>query len=90
MENEIIIDFLQKNDQSFKIEENIYYAEKAFVVKSVVNWCVEQREMGLVGEKEVNNYLELIKQYLDGKIIIFWSEKDHPMFTKVAERGLNE
>ena len=79
-----------KNDRSFKIEENVYHAEKAFVVKSIVNWCTRQREKGLIGEAEINNYLHLLKQYLDGKVIIFWSDSDHPMFTKVVKKERNE
>lgn len=46
-----------------KAENNVYYAEKAFKLNSIMRWCIKQPDPQIL-----SRYLLLIEKYLAGTI----------------------
>ena len=63
---------LIKEGKHFFYEGNVFHAEKAFVIYSVVKWVVTNAKNGEFDEEQVKNYLNAISSYLEGGIDIFW------------------
>lgn len=75
MKNRDIIDFLVESDEGFRSEGNIFYAEKAFMVKSVIDYCFARRKEGDLTDQEANRIMKLVYKYLRGEVIMFWMEE---------------
>ena len=54
--------------------ENIFHAEKAFVVNSVLAWCVKKCDDGEYTTQDVRFYFDSIDQYIRGELSISWDE----------------
>ncbi len=63
---------LIREGKHFFYEGNVFRAEKAFVVYSVVKWVVKQAKEGDFDEQQVKNYLNVISAYLEGTVDLFW------------------
>ena len=74
MEAKNFIMSLIKEGKHFYYDGNVFHAEKAFVVYSVVKWVVEQAKSGEFDDSQVKNYLNVVSAYLKGDIEIFWEE----------------
>ena len=72
MTNEDILNFLSKYDTSYNVEGNVYYARKAFVVRSVINWCLSERQDGNIDEEEFARCAYMIDRYIRNEIKLFW------------------
>ena len=72
MENEALIEFLKESGKGLTVEENVIYAEKAFMIRSVIDWCFEQKEAGQISNKQVQVYVQMINEFVQGKVILFW------------------
>ena len=90
MNNETIIEFLLQNDETFDKYDNVYYAEKAFVIKSIVDWCTKKSNTGELKDSQVQSYISLIRQYLKGEIILFWTDDDQLGYTVIKKKGNQE
>ena len=83
--NEAIIEYLRDTDPDFKQEGNVIFAEKAFVVRSVVDWCSKTERLSI---NEIKAYLTLIHKFLKGDIHLFWLE-DTVTYTNIRRSGDN-
>ncbi len=72
MENEALIEFLKESGKGLTVEENVIYAEKAFMIRSVIDWCFEQKEAGQISNNQVQVYVQMINDFVQGKVILFW------------------
>lgn len=72
MEAETFIKDIIREGKYFYYEDNVFMAEKLFVVSSVVHWVVEKAKSGEFDSAQVRNYLNVVASYLNGKIEIFW------------------
>ena len=72
MENEALIEFLKESGKGLTVEENVIYAEKAFMIRSVIDWCFEQKEAGQISNNQVQVYVQMINEFVQGKVILFW------------------
>jgi stringent starvation protein B len=72
MENEALIEFLRESGKGLTVENNIIYAEKAFMIRSVIDWCFEQKEAGYISNNQVRGYVQMINEYVEDKVILFW------------------
>ena len=72
MENEALIEFLKESGKALTVEENVIYAEKAFMIRSVIDWCFEQKEAGQISNNQVQVYVQMINDFVQGKVILFW------------------
>ena len=86
--NEAIIEYLKDIDSAFRQEGNVYFAEKAFVVKSVIDWCRKSRVSKKLTSNQVRAYLTLIHQFVKGDIHLFWLE-DTVTYTNIRRSGDN-
>ena len=68
--------FLQwlSDEGAFKREENVIYAEKAFIAHSVVRWCVEQGKKRKIHSHETDHVLKKLRFFLKGKVDLFWED----------------
>ena len=60
----IFIDHLMKRGL-IKAEDNVYYAEKAFKLNSIMRWCINEPD-----PQQLSRYLLLIERFLVGTIDI--------------------
>jgi len=72
MENEALIEYLKESGKGLTVEENVIYAEKAFMIRSVIDWCFEQKEAGQISNNQVQVYVQMINEFVQGKVILFW------------------
>lgn len=72
MEAETFIKDIIREGKYFYYEDNVFMAEKLFVVNSVVHWVVKKAKSGEFDSAQVRNYLNVVASYLNGKIEIFW------------------
>tara|TARA_R100000152_G_C6708219_1_gene136323 strand:+ start:323 stop:574 length:252 start_codon:yes stop_codon:yes gene_type:complete len=74
MQKKDLLDFLSEYDDSYYIDGNIFYAEKAFIVYSAIKWTGEQRELNKITEKQVEAYYILIEKFIKDEILLYWNE----------------
>ena len=72
MEAQAFIRDIIREGNYFYYEDNVFHAEKLFVVNSVIVWVVERAKSGEFDSAQVKNYLNAIASYLSGKLDIFW------------------
>jgi hypothetical protein len=72
-----IIRYLEENDPSYRIEGNVVFAPKAFLINTVVQWCINQVNLKKMHPEEMGFYLEAISSFLDDKCNIYWDEESN-------------
>ena len=72
--NKTVLDYLVENDKEYRIEGNIFYAEKAFMVRSLVTWCLDKREIGHFDEKSFESCLSLVDRYVRNEVELEWQD----------------
>jgi len=73
-DNKTILEFLSSKDPTFCRVGNIYYAEKAFMVKSVFEWCTERHRVGVLTDKQANACVKTIKRFLNNELDMYWDD----------------
>jgi len=74
MNNKTILEFLADCDLTYCKVGNVYYAEKAFIVKSVINWCSERRQAGLLEDGQAAACIETVKRFIQNELDIYWKD----------------
>ena len=69
-----ILELVSHIDPTFRQEGNIFYAEKAFIINTVIKWCLNQIEIKKMHPGEMGFYLDTIVSYAQGKSGIEWDE----------------
>jgi hypothetical protein len=87
MDNAALIEFLSRNDETFCVEDNVHHATRAFIIRSIIDWCSEKRESGEMSEDQVEKYMKLIHEYLKNKVILFWMDDSRLGYTVVKKKG---
>ena len=80
-----ILDFLEKSDDSYTQIDNVYYAEKAFVVNSVAQWLVKKVNSGEWNRDRLPFYLDNIKKYVQNEIKLEWNENGNLVIKSAEE-----
>jgi len=70
-------------DKAFYKENNVFYAEKAFVISSVVQTYNRLLAKRTIGEKQFLGCMELLVLYVNNKVDIYW--KGRKLYAK--EKG---
>ena len=67
-----IIRYLEENDPSYRIEGNVVFAPKAFIINTVIQWCYNQLKIKKIQPNEMDFYLMSIESFLQGKANLSW------------------
>lgn len=70
-----IIRYLEENDPSYRIEGNVVFAPKAFIINTVIQWCYNQLKTKKMQPNEMDFYLMSIESFLQGKANLSWDEE---------------
>ena len=70
-----VIAFLKENDSSFEVHGNVFHAAKAFKANSLIQYCVKARKSGELIDEELNIVIDLLRQYLNNEVEVYWDEK---------------
>ena len=79
-----LVHALLKLDQTYANKENVHYAEKAFLVNSIIDWGIKNRVNGKFSLQELKYYVSLVKGYIKGEYDLAWKEG------KVIKSGSSE
>ena len=69
-----IIRYLQEHDPSYRVEDNVVFAPKAFIINTIVQWCYNQLQAKKIKANEMDFYLMSIESFLQDKANVSWDE----------------
>ena len=69
-----IIKFLKENDEAFFADDNIIWAEKAFMVRAVIDWCLEKKKDGEFDEIAFDSFIKIVDRYIRDEVDIEWED----------------
>ena len=69
-----IIRYLQVHDPSYRVEDNVVFASKAFIINTVIQWCYNQLETKKIQPNEMDFYLMSIEGFLKEESNLYWDE----------------
>jgi SOS response regulatory protein OraA/RecX len=72
-----VIRYLKENDSSYRIENNVIFAPKAFLINTVIQWCYNQLEKKKMQPSEMEFYLTSIGGFLQDNNDLYWDEDDN-------------
>ena len=72
--NRTVLDYLTENDEEYRIEGNVFYAEQSFMVRSLVTWCLDKKEIGHFDEDSFASCLSLVDRYVRNEVELEWQE----------------
>tara|TARA_R100000234_G_scaffold111842_1_gene85101 strand:- start:991 stop:1245 length:255 start_codon:yes stop_codon:yes gene_type:complete len=72
-----IIKYLEEHDPSYRVEDNIIFAPKAFLINTVIQWCYHQINTNRMQPNEMEFYLMSIEGFLQDNNNIHWDEDDN-------------
>jgi|18_taG_2_1085343.scaffolds.fasta_scaffold04810_5 hypothetical protein len=52
--------------------DNVCDMGKVFIVNSVLGWCLSRRAKNLISLTDMQYYVSLLQQYIDGKVDLSW------------------
>ena len=79
-----LVQALMKLDQTYTNKENVHYAEKAFLVNSIIDWGIKNRVNGKFSLQELKYYVTLVKGFIKGEYDLAWEDG------KVIKSGSNK
>ena len=69
-----ILEYVKAYDKDYCVEDNVVYARKAFLVNTVIQWCLYQVNTKRMNSGEMGFYLQAISSFMEGETDIFWDE----------------
>ena len=72
-----IIRYLKENDLTYRMENNVIFAPKAFLINTVIQWCYHQLQTKKMKPNEMEYYLMSIEGFLLGNNDLYWDENDN-------------
>jgi len=73
--SDIVTRFLEElmHDKRFcYVKNGVYNAQKAFIISSVLKYCIRRRSSGHMSEAETIRNFKILNKFLDEKIEIKW------------------
>ena len=55
-------------------DDNIYYADKAFVANSIIQWCAKRKISKNISNAELDKHFHSLHLFLQNKIDIYWND----------------
>tara|TARA_R110000796_G_scaffold23142_1_gene66630 strand:+ start:43 stop:297 length:255 start_codon:yes stop_codon:yes gene_type:complete len=72
-----IIRYLEEHDHTYRVEDNVIFAPKAFIVNSIIQWCYYSLDIKRMQPNEMDFYLQSLSSFLEDKSDIYWDEDDN-------------
>ena len=69
----VVLKYLKESGALFTMG-NVFHAQKAFMVSSVLQWVLRKVDAGEYGSGEVSFYLDSMNDFIDDKIRVYWTE----------------
>ena len=69
-----ILEYVKAYDKDYRADGNVVYARKAFLVNTVIQWCLDQVNTKRMSSGEMGFYLQAISSFMEGETDIFWDE----------------
>jgi hypothetical protein len=69
----VILTYLKESGALYT-SSNVIYASKAFIINSVLKWCLEKVDRGEMAATDLNFYLDSMNDFLDDKLKIYWNK----------------
>ena len=70
-----ILRYLSENDPSYRIEGNIVFAPKAFLINTIIQWCYNQLKTKKMKPSDMDFYLMSIEGFLQDNNKLSWDEE---------------
>ena len=72
-----ILEYIRAYDKDYRVEDNVIYAKKAFLVNTVIQWCIYQVNTKKMSPGEMEFYLQAISSFLEGQTSIYWDAESN-------------
>ena len=72
-----ILEYIRAYDKDYRVEDNVVYARKAFLVNTVIQWCLYQVNTKRMNPGEMNFYLQAISSFMEGETNIYWDAESN-------------
>ena len=69
-----IVRYLKQNDPSYRVQGNVVFAPKAFIINTIVQWCYHQLNTKKMQLNELDFYLMSIEGFLQDNNKLYWDE----------------
>ena len=69
----VVLKYLKESGAIYTIN-NVYHAQKAFMVNSVLQWVLAKVDTGEYASGDVSFYLDSMSDYINDKIRVYWNE----------------
>ena len=69
-----IIKFLKDNDKTFFVNDNVLWAEKAFKVRAIIDWCLEKKSTGEFDDVAFDSFIRAVDRYVKDEVDIEWED----------------
>lgn len=76
-ERKDILDYIKAHDKDYRVEDNVVYARKAFLVNTVIQWCLYQVNSKKMHPQEMEFYLQAISSFLEDNANIYWDSESN-------------
>ena len=70
---EYIFDFIRQKELINSVD-NVIFSQKAFIINSVLNWCIDLASKDKMNRNGWSKYNKLLGQYIAGIIDIKWKD----------------
>ena len=72
-----IIQYLRAHDPTFRVQDNVVFAPKAFIINTVIQWCYHQINIKKMKPNEMDFYLMSIEGFLQDNNNLSWDEDNN-------------
>ena len=70
-----IIEYVKRHEQCYRVEDNVIFSPKIFIINTVIQWCYNQLETKKMQANEMEFYLMAIQGFIEGNTSLSWDEQ---------------
>ncbi len=76
-----IIEYVKQNDPEYRVEDNVIFFPKLFIINTVIQWCYNHLPPNKIQPTSMAFSLMSIHCFLEGKIPFSWDEDGNLVFS---------
>ncbi len=69
-----LLHLMLEQDEAFRVDKNVMYAENAFFINSLINWCAFRRRNKDISYEQFKSYMLLLEKYVKKEVDLFWKD----------------